>query len=435
MDKQFLSLFFVALLNYVSPQSRKRYYPEQIHIAPGSEPNSMTVVWVTLDKAPQTLIRFGRETNRGKLKYWTAVGKKTLFQYGKNWFYVHYAVMRKLDPVSQYKYRVGSDAGWSAIYSFNTLPSAGFNESFSMCIFGDLAAGPKGVLTPYLIDAAREQKFNLIMHTGDIGYDFHRARKGNQFMNELQEVFAQVPYLIVVGNHEREPGRSDFYNIRQRFRMPNSVDDSNQFYSFDVGPVHFVVINTELYYSRDNARDARTQFAWLIDDLQRARLNFATTPWIVVFQHRPFTCSSGKTDRCPISGNDRLRSGAYGVPGPELAYTQFSVDLVFSGHEHLYERFNPMRVTTSDTMIFDAQNEHQIHNSEGPIHITTGVAGSPHSLHHFRSIPIPGSIVRIREYGYTLLTVESSNRLKIEQIAVKRNNEVVDSLTLTKSLL
>ena len=53
-----------------------------------------------------------------------------------------------------------------------------------------------------------------------------------------------------------------------------------------------------------------------------------------------------------------------------------------------------MRVTDSDTMIFDAQDLNHIHNSEGPIHITTGVAGSPHSLHHFRSVPMPGSIVR-----------------------------------------
>lgn len=69
-------------------------------------------------------------------------------------------------------YRVGSEAAWSAAFTFETLPLAGTSSKaapqvpFSVCIFGDLTAGRKGVLTPYLIDAARQQQFDLIVHTG-----------------------------------------------------------------------------------------------------------------------------------------------------------------------------------------------------------------------------------------------------------------------------
>lgn len=57
----------------------------------------------------------------------------------------------------------------------------------------------------------------------------------------------QQQYLDVIGNHEYH---YNFSNYKARFTMPRDLD--NMYYSFDIGPVHFVsgkdvnVSNTEL---------------------------------------------------------------------------------------------------------------------------------------------------------------------------------------------
>ena len=52
-------------------------------------------------------------------------------------------------------------------------------------------------------------------------------------------------------------------------------------YSFEQGPVHFTMINTEL----DINGEQFPQFHWLEQDLQA--VNRTLTPWVVVMGHRP----------------------------------------------------------------------------------------------------------------------------------------------------
>ena len=46
------------------------------------------------------------------------------------------------------------------------------------------------------------------------------------------------------GNHE---WHYNFSNYKARFNMPGD-ENNNMFFSFDIGPVHFVSISTEFYY-------------------------------------------------------------------------------------------------------------------------------------------------------------------------------------------
>ena len=68
---------------------------------------------------------------------------------------------------------------------------------------------------------------------------------------------------------------SNFSNYKARFTMPeeNKADqDKNMFYSFNLGPIHFVSINTEYYYYQDQpwnfAEAVLRQYDWLKKDLQ-----------------------------------------------------------------------------------------------------------------------------------------------------------------------
>ena len=66
----------------------------------------------------------------------------------------------------------------------------------------------------------------------------------------------------------------------------------DMYYSFDLGPVHFVSISTEFYYFLNfGIHTVIRQYKWLEQDLQRAVANVARTPWIIVFGHRPMYCT------------------------------------------------------------------------------------------------------------------------------------------------
>lgn len=52
--------------------------------------------------------------------------------------------------------------------------------------------------------------------------------------------------------------------------MPGRREDSSVFYSFDLGPVHFVSISTEVYYEYMGISVIKNQYEWLKEDLAKA---------------------------------------------------------------------------------------------------------------------------------------------------------------------
>ncbi len=51
--------------------------------------------------------------------------------------------------------------------------------------------------------------------------------------------------------------------------MPLREESENMFYSFDVGPIHFVAMSTEFYYFLDfGIKMVEKQYHWIKRDLQ-----------------------------------------------------------------------------------------------------------------------------------------------------------------------
>ncbi|MCA1719103.1 MAG: metallophosphoesterase [Actinobacteria bacterium] len=103
--------------------------------------------------------------------------------------------------------------------------------------------------------------------------------------------------------------------------MPrNNPEDTGRYYSFDWANAHFVALDSELYYD-DEGGDSERQKAWLERDLGETR-----QPWKFVFFHRP-----------PYSSSEH---GSDLVVREDLEPTlaRHGVDVVFSGHDHDYER-------------------------------------------------------------------------------------------------
>lgn len=51
--------------------------------------------------------------------------------------------------------------------------------------------------------------------------------------------------------------------------MPGYLDTESLFYSWNIGPVHMIAVNTEAYYFLNyGLKPLSRQYQWLIDDLE-----------------------------------------------------------------------------------------------------------------------------------------------------------------------
>ncbi|GAA6060949.1 hypothetical protein JCM10212_003857, partial [Sporobolomyces blumeae] len=282
------------------------------------------------------------------------------------------------------------------------------------------------------IQSLLEQKdtFEMMAHVGDIGYaDYflketfqgfwgtdnastHATRQqvadhyedmSEQFFDQLQPITAERPWMVSAGNHEANcnnggvkdkathttydssyclEGQTEFKFYREHFRMPGNLSNGleNFWYSYDFGMAHFVSLTaeTDLGANLTGPIEAKPynvstgnvngpfgapnqQIDFLKHDL--AQVDRAKTPWVVVFIHRPWYCSSG----CEPGV-------AWQQAFEEIIYDN-GVDMVFHGHVHNYERFNPIYNGTVDP--------NGLNNPRAPMYVVAGNAGHYDGLDSF----------------------------------------------------
>ena len=116
-------------------------------------------------------------------------------------------------------------------------------------------------------------------------------------------------------------------------RAGGGADAGDLFYSFDLGPAHFVFLNSYDSFVDENWSNAKSrQFVWLQEDLKA--VSRARTPWIILAFHSPWYNSN--TAHHDENEETLLRELM------EDTVFRAQVDLVFSGHVHAYERSKPV---------------------------------------------------------------------------------------------
>lgn len=160
-----------------------------------------------------------------------------------------------------------------------------------------------------------------------------------------------------------------FAGFKNRLPMPK-VDTATSalapfYYSFDYGPVHFVVYSSEHPFSKGSE-----QWDFINRDLQAASAPAARAarPWIVVWSHRPLYCSDLMTweDRC-------LHEATEYRANIEAMLLAAKVDLHISGHNHQYERSWPVSGCNKDYQGCTVTKSY--HNPTQPVHIVNGAGG------------------------------------------------------------
>ena len=139
------------------------------------------------------------------------------------------------------EYYVQTGPGISENFQFRTFDS-GSDFRPTVALFGDLGTY-YNVSVPKLTKLAKRGEIDLVIQAGDMAYDLNHdlGKMGDKYMNLIQPIASRVPYNFAAGNHEKY---NNFSQFRGRFSSPGP----NVFYnSFNVGPVHFVILTTEFY--------------------------------------------------------------------------------------------------------------------------------------------------------------------------------------------
>ncbi|CAL8101162.1 unnamed protein product [Orchesella dallaii] len=408
-------------------EERLQYFqPRHVHISYGNSPTEMFITWSTLSDPGASIVEFGK--NRlsefrvnGSTTSFTDSGPSKLTQF------IHRVTLDNLEPNQQYMYHVGSELGWSEIFFFRVMPND-TNWLPQVAIFGDLGSENAQSLTR-LQEEVQLGQYDAIIHVGDFAYDMNsnNGLTGDAFMSQIQPIAGYVPYMTCPGNHE---SADNFAHYKNRFTMPGNTE--SMYFSFNMGPIHFISFSTEFYYFLNYGMNPLiNQYYWLENDLKEATKpeNRAIRPWIVTFGHRPMYCSNNNTDDC-TRHETRVRVG---VPflhwfGLEDMFMQYGVDLTIWAHEHSYERMLPLYNRT----VYNGTQEEPYRNPKGLVHVTTGSAGCKERHDEFLDYIPRWTAFRSTDYGYSRLKVINSTHLYMEQVSDDQDGKVIDSFTLIR---
>lgn len=181
-------------------------------------------------------------------------------------------------------------------------------------VVGDFGTGESDeyAIAAQMLDFHRRAPFDLVLAVGDNIYPNGSAR---YFVKHFELPFAgllkeRVKFYAVLGNHDVEEGRMDQLN----YPLFNMEGSNYYMISRGNGLVDFFMLDS-------TACDA-TQVTWLENSLRSSR-----AMWKVAAMHHPLY-SSGKKH-----GSDPSLRGTL-----EPLFTRYHVQVVFAGHDHVYER-------------------------------------------------------------------------------------------------
>ena len=435
-----LSLTFIlqtAFANY-------DYLPQQIHLSRTNNHTEVMVTWSTLANVQNATVKYSSKVPTFNINVTTS--DITKFVDGgilKKVQYINRVLLKNLTLDTEYYYICGSEKyGWSDIYKFK-LKNYSKSDNYPRFIaYGDLGDTNSISLSNIQLDVI-DKDIDAILHIGDFAYDFatSNGEVGNNFMNDIQPIAANVPYMTAVGNHEYAYNFSHYIN---RLTMPNFNNTKNMLYSWNIGPVHIISLSTEVYFEADTRKitnyisPIQEQFNWLVKDLTTANLpeNRKKQPWIITMGHRPMYCSNIGFDACTWIKNP-IR---YGIPylgkirfGLEDLFYDFNVDLSLWGHEHSYERTYPVyqRIPyTQNTKVVNGTAYY--YKPIVTVHITTGSPGNREMVGaHLNFTKNDWSASHSDEYSYSDLEVFNSTHLHITQVN-GHNRTVIDDLWIIK---
>ena len=224
-----------------------------------------------------------------------------------------------LSPGTTYCYEVRDGERLAGPFGFATAPRPG--DPIRLVALGDM--GWRSGDQRAVMEQIGRMDFDLALLAGDIAYpEGTLAELERNFFAVYAPLMRSAPFFPASGNHDYLTDDADPF--RQAFALPENGGQAGRerWYSFDWGDLHVVVLDSEKLIP--------AQMEWLEADLEA----HASSPWLIAVFHRaPY--SSGE------HGPDIPTRDAF-VP----ILSRHRVPLVITGHEHHYERSQPVSGVT-----------------------------------------------------------------------------------------
>lgn len=263
----------------------------------------------------------------------------------------HLVLIDSLTASNKYFYRIRlseTQFAGDSTYFFRTAPALGSQEKFSVWSIGDM--WPEGPYQKNVYEGFKKfvgNKYtNLFVTLGDNVYG---GGSDNDFQTNFFQIYQNGPLLKQsalfpsVGNHDYDiyPKTQDYPDMAyyQSFTLPTKgelgglASGSEAYYSFDYGNTHFICLDSYAW-GKDNKRifdGPSDQLTWLKNDLKATKQK-----WKVVFFHYPpYTKGTYDSDKVPDLINLRAIL-------PKV-FDEYQVDLVMTGHSHVFERSKPLK--------------------------------------------------------------------------------------------
>lgn len=240
--------------------------------------------------------------------------------------YIHHIELTGLLAGTLYHYRCGDSVnGWSQDYTFKTSSTP--DTPFLFGVAGDsqertnVRRAVKNNLKTYSPD------FSIL--AGDAVTTGPDQLQWDVWFTIMQDLIARSPRMQCLGNHE-DNAQQYFDQFSFPVNGAESGNNAEAYYSFNYNNAHFICLSTEM-------DQAGLQRAWLQNDLSAASSD-PSILWKFVYYHRPvYTWASGHEP------NTNGRTAW--VP----LFEQYRVDMVFSGHCHVFEESHPIKAGVRST--------------------------------------------------------------------------------------
>jgi len=341
-----------------------------------SEPagNSMSIRWESQVNADFT-IEYGRSESYSKSRVATLIGQKS------NSF-LYEVVLDKLKPGKRYFYRLMSDKETLTEGSFKM---AGSKSPITYAILGDSRSKPK--IFSALTKLINETDPAAIIANGDLVAKGGSAEHWHsQFFAPSATMINHIPFLSAVGDHESDDVDGDSAKLFSYYLYPHK-NNMKLWFSYDIGDAHFIFLDWRY-------PDSKEMIDWFKRDVSST-----DKKWKFVVLHRsPYNLGGHH-----VSWGKNI--------WPDL-FQDNRVDVVFSGHSHLYERYYPLRPKEPG-------------KSWAVTYITTGGAGA--SLAESNRHP---SLAYSESVNHFLKMTIDKNCIKIR--AIRADGVVIDSVTWKK---
>lgn len=313
-----------------------------------------TIMWEAKVKQPYTLeyrLQDGKDIQAVQATDSSFTDKNSIIQYT--------ARLSGLVPGSAYEYRINTAQNKGRWHKLSTEKGDGFTA----LIFPDSQSADYSGWQQLAREAyKRHPQSAFYVNMGDLVDNGQDANQWRAWFNSVSVFSDAVPLAPVIGNHEA-------YSLEWKECLPASYTHlfnvpqnglakyPNQFYSFDYGSVHFVVLDTNFPEMENFQPDLLAdELSWLENDLGASRAK-----WKVVLMHRDiFLYGFG-----PESGRAQTKTHFLDFSYQLMpVFEKYKVDAVLTAHLHTYRRRVPL------------QNFAPAPQVSGITYILTGVAGS-----------------------------------------------------------